>query len=320
MTENSRYDEVHAPPGNVVNLIQADWIGVDWGTSNVRAFALRSDNKVIDENESNRGMGSLAPDDFEPVLLDLVEPWLTAEKVTPIFACGMVGARQGWQEAEYRSVPCQPVCDQGLTEVGTNDDRISVRILPGLSQQDPHDVMRGEETQLAGFIRFNPTYHGTICLPGTHSKWVSISDGVVTHFQTFMTGELFSLLSNQSILRHSVNAKELDAPAFLQAALKAVEEPENTMAQLFQIRASSLLRHVCPVTARSVLSGMLIGQEVGMASDYWQQNEVALIGATQISSLYADTLTALGVKVDTVDAKKATLSGLSFAANSHDAK
>ncbi|MFK7856341.1 MAG: 2-dehydro-3-deoxygalactonokinase [Granulosicoccus sp.] len=296
-----------------MNLIQPKWIGVDWGTTNLRVFAINAEGKVLAENTSDKGMGCLNVDEFENALLELIERWLTDDKVTPVYACGMVGARQGWQEAQYRTVPCLPVCGQGLTTVNTNDDRITFKILPGLSQQNPCDVMRGEETQIAGLLKLNPSFKGTVCLPGTHSKWVSISDGVVTSFKTFMTGELFSLLSNQSILQHSVSANEWDFPAFLKAALKAVDEPQQTMSKLFEIRASSLLNDVSSTTARSTLSGMLIGQELGMATNYWQKKEVALLGATEVSSLYADTLTELGINIEMINAKQATLEGLSCA-------
>ncbi len=313
-TELSPSDNETNFQGNVVNLVQPNWIGVDWGTTNVRVFAMSSDDRVLAENGSNKGMGSLAPGDFEAVLLDLIRLWLSEDKVIPVIACGMVGARQGWKEAEYRIVPCLPVSDQGLMDVNTRDKRISLHILPGLSQRDPSDVMRGEETQLAGFMKMNPRFQGTVCLPGTHSKWVSISGQLVTGFKTFMTGELFSLLSNQSILRHSVNSEGWDVSAFVVAALKSVENPDKTMSELFKLRASSLLQNVDPVTARSTLSGMLIGQELGMAADFWKKQTVALIGATEIASLYADTLVELGIDVEMIDAKEAILSGLSCAA------
>ena len=124
--------------------------------------------------------------------------------------------------------------------------------------------MRGEETQIAGFLASEPRFSGTICLPGTHTKWVEVEEGTVTAFHTFMTGELFSLLSEQSILRHSVSESGDDPAAFLQAARNAVARPENVATDLFGLRAASLLADYRPETARARLSGMIIGHEIGV--------------------------------------------------------
>ncbi|RYH94878.1 MAG: 2-dehydro-3-deoxygalactonokinase, partial [Acetobacteraceae bacterium] len=173
------------------------WIAVDWGTSNLRAWAVSADGDVLAETSSEEGMGKLTRDGFEPALLRLIGPWL--ERRPPIVACGMVGSRQGWCEAAYRTVPCTPLDRTALVTAPVQDPRLNVAIAPGLKQLAPADVMRGEETQIAGALRLMPGYDGVMCLPGTHSKWVHISAGEVVSFQTFMTGEMFALLSEQSV-------------------------------------------------------------------------------------------------------------------------
>ena len=187
-----------AAQGGHMNII---WIAVDWGTSNLRAWAMGAEGPLA-EAVSDDGMGKLQPADFEPALLRLISPWLTAPR-TPVLACGMVGARQGWREAPYRAVPCAPVDAAGVLHVPT-DPRLTFHIAPGLSQDRPADVMRGEETQVAGVLALHKGFDGVICHPGTHSKWVHVSAGEVVSFQTFMTGEIFALLSTQSVLRHSM--------------------------------------------------------------------------------------------------------------------
>lgn len=301
---------------SVKNPVKPKWIGVDWGTSNMRVFAIDHTDRVVAELESDQGMGSLAPEEFEDVLINLIDHWLSPDNVIPVLACGMVGARQGWKEAQYRDVPCAPVSNQGLTTVTINDTRLSIHILPGLSQQTPADVMRGEETQIAGLLQNDRSFSGIICLPGTHSKWVSMSGGVVTRFKTFMTGELFSLLNQYSVLRHSLSGAEWDVSSFLSSALRAIEEPESVPAELFSIRAASLIANLDPISARSSLSGMLIGQELSAAQSFWLNKTVTIIGATEIASLYADALTELGVTVSMIDARDATISGLRHAAQS----
>lgn len=83
-----------------------NWIGLDWGTSNLRAFAVDEAGEIVDEKTSDRGMGRLEPQQFEPAMMELIAAWLEVDTQTPVFACGMVGARQGWFEADYRKVPC----------------------------------------------------------------------------------------------------------------------------------------------------------------------------------------------------------------------
>ncbi|MFM2349598.1 MAG: hypothetical protein RIR04_564, partial [Pseudomonadota bacterium] len=117
--------------------MQASWIAVDWGTSNLRAWAMGADG-ILAHASSDKGMGALKPDQFEAALLDVIAPWLGPR--TRVLACGMVGARQGWFEARYRSVPCTPTDPAALTRVKTTDPRLDVRIAPGLSQAKPADV------------------------------------------------------------------------------------------------------------------------------------------------------------------------------------
>lgn len=299
-------------------MTTASWIGVDWGTSNLRAFAINASGNVLAEGSSDKGMGSLEPDQFESALIEVIGPWLTDGEITPVFACGMVGARQGWIEALYRCVPCEPVSGSGLTAVPTNDLRIQVQILPGLSQAEPADVMRGEETQIAGLLADQPQFSGAVCLPGTHAKWVRIEAGEVTQFQTFMTGEMYSILSKHSVLRHSIATNAgLDQEAFLSAAMEAAAKPEMVASALFSLRASSLLQGTSSETNAARLSGLLIGQEIGIAREYWHGKPVVLIGATEISKLYAEVLQALGTTPSLIHASKATIKGLSIAAYQH---
>lgn len=291
------------------------WIGVDWGTSNLRAYAIDLDGQIIDEKTSDKGMGVLAQEEFEPALIDLIQDWLVNEKVIPVFACGMVGARQGWLEAAYRSVPCSPVLGHQMTRVETIDSRIRVEILPGLSQIEPVDVMRGEETQVAGLLIENTNFSGVVCLPGTHSKWVQIKDGEVISFQTFMTGELFSLLSNHSVLRHSICGDGFDEASFMKAALSIVADPSILAAKLFSIRARSLLQDQDATAASAYLSGLIIGQELGLTRDLWEGKSVVLIGSFEVTTLYSDVLIRSGACVRHMDAAAATLAGLKIAAN-----
>ena len=285
-----------------------NWIAVDWGTSNLRCWAMGPEG-ILAEASSADGMGGLSRDQFEPALLRLIGPWLGAGQ-TPVMACGMVGSRQGWFEAPYRSVPCAPVDREALVRVPLQDPRLAVFIAPGLKQTQPADVMRGEETQIAGALALFPGFDGVLCLPGTHSKWVHVSAGEVVSFQTFMTGEMFALLSGQSVLRHGMAGTGWDDAAFDAALSDALSRPERIGAKLFSLRAEGLIAALSADAARARLSGLLIGIELAAAKPYWLGQPVALIGAKSLSQHYARALKSQGVEARVLPGPECTLAGL----------
>ena len=287
------------------------WIAVDWGTTHLRAWAMGRGNEVLDLANSDDGMSKLAPQEFEPALIRLVSHWLTEGK-TPVIACGMVGSRQGWAEAPYRAVPCAAQSD-ALISAPCTDPRLDVRIIPGVKQASPADVMRGEETQIAGFLNQNPSFDGVLCLPGTHTKWVRISAEEIVSFQTFMTGEMFSLLGQTSVLKHSIASSGWHKSAFLEALDAAISAPASIASKLFGLRAETLLNNLSGAVARSRLSGFLIGLELSAARPYWLGQDIAIIGAEELSMAYIDGLISQGVQPQSHRSVDMTLAGLTKA-------
>lgn len=294
---------------NERSQIRPDWIAVDWGTSNLRAWAMGQGGEVLAAAASEDGMGKLSREGFEPALLRLIAPWL-GEKRLHVVACGMVGSRQGWCEAPYRTVPCTPLDPAAQVIAPTTDPRLTVHLAPGLKQTQPADVMRGEETQIAGALRLMPGYDGVLCLPGTHSKWVHVSAGEVVSFQTFMTGEMFALLSEASVLRHGMQGAGWDEAAFDSAVSDALSRPEKLGARLFSLRAEGLIAGLSSAAARSRLSGLLIGTELAAARPYWLGQRVTLVGAEKLSAAYARALSAQGIESKRLSATDCTLAGL----------
>lgn len=286
------------------------WIAVDWGTSHLRVWLMSSGGTVLKRLSSKDGMGGLAPDQFEPALLALLGDDLPKGPV-PVLICGMAGSRQGWVEAPYTRVPCHPPVVGVVAP--TRDSRLKVRILPGLKQDSPADVMRGEETQIAGFQALNPGWDGVVCLPGTHSKWVHLSAGEVVSFRTALTGELFALLAGQSVLRHSVADSGWDEASFQEAVSDAMSRPEALGTRLFSLRADHLLHGHAPEMARARLSGWLIGLELAATRAYWLGQQVALVGSDAVAGPYASALQAQGVVTIRTDADRMTLEGLKAA-------
>lgn len=298
--------------------MNVSWIAVDWGTSRLRVSAINSQGAVIERKESDKGMGVLPPSGYEQALLTLISPWLKSEKTTKILCCGMVGARQGWFEAPYRTVPCAPVMAAETVLIETEDPRISVAVVPGLCQPNPADVMRGEETQIAGFLDEFSGFEGVICLPGTHSKWARISGGKVISFQTHMTGELFEFLSIKSVLRHSTATQGWSGTDFNRGVATAMADPAKTSAMLFKLRAEHLLDDQSKVTARAFLSGLLIGQELAASQDYWQDQRIAIIGADALAQRYRSAMEMLALSPEIYAVEKATLAGLKIAGGKFD--
>jgi len=293
-------------------MTQVGWIAVDWGTTHLRAYAMGPAG-VCAEASSADGMGALNRDGYEPALLRLVEPWLDAGRVTPVIACGMAGSRQGWYEAPYRSVPCTPLDADQLIAVPTRDARLAVRLVPGLKQAQPADVMRGEETQIAGALALMPGFDGVLCLPGTHSKWVHVSAGEVVSFQTFMTGELFALLSTQSVLRHGMADDGWEDAAFDAALSETLSRPERIGTRLFALRAEGLIAGLGAAAAKARLSGLLIGLELAGSRACWLGQPIAIIGADRLSALYARALAAQGASSRLLSARDTVIAGLSAA-------
>ncbi|MEP2531373.1 2-dehydro-3-deoxygalactonokinase [Shimia sp.] len=292
--------------------IKAEWIAVDWGTSRLRVWAMQG-HKVLAQAQSDKGMGHVNKGAFEAAFLELVEDWLGAAPID-VIACGMVGARQGWAEAPYATVPATPLPEMPVRVPGT-DARMRVYIVPGLRQLKPADVMRGEETQIAGFLAQNPNWDGVICLPGTHTKWAQISANEVVSYQTFMTGEMYALLSSQSVLRHSIG-QGWDEAAFQDSLAETLSRPESLAARLFGLRAKDLLEGQAGDTARARLSGLLIGAELAASRPYWLGQRVAVIGADTIAKVYASALQPQGAPVTILDCNEMTIAGL-IAARKH---
>ena len=222
----------------------------------------------------------------------------------------MAGAKTGWKEAAYLKAPCPPINKEKIIQVETEDQRISVSIVPGIMQKSPPDVMRGEETQIAGYLSKNPDFDGIICLPGTHTKWVHISANEIVSFKTFMTGEIFLSLSEFSILKTSVQSNDFDPTSFLEAFEDTYSNPALLSSKLFGLRAADLLENTSTKFLKSKLSGYLIGCELAGAKSYWLGQNIIMIGNNNLCILYQKALKKLGLNATIENTQNITLNGL----------
>lgn len=289
---------------------KAAWVAVDWGTSHLRAWPMSAAGEPLEVIPSDLGMGKIRREDYEAVLQDLLSDVLPETGTLPVVICGMAGSRQGWVEAPYASAPCAPPSAVSAAKPRVEDPRLEVFILPGVKQPSPADVMRGEETQIAGVLAQRAGFDGVICLPGTHTKWVSVAEGQIQSFGTYMTGELFALISTQSVLRHSVAQEGWSEASFSAGCRAAQEAPAGYANAMFALRAESLLDGLTPVDARSYLSGLLVGAEIAATKDRWANKPVVIVGASGIAGAYAAALKEQGAGVDIADAQDITLAGL----------
>ena len=251
-------------------------IGLDWGTSSCRAYLLGAPSPgrgpVLGEASRAVDLMSLGGDPaaFNEVFEQLCGGWLDARPDLPVIACGMVGSRQGWVEAPYRELPAD-LTAPGLPCAQVRARRgVTVNVIPGLVDlRGQRGVMRGEETQLLGAgLAGDSQEDQVIVLPGTHSKWARLRGTVVRGFTTYLTGELFALLSRHSILASLLRpAPEPSWAAFgrgVDVAAEAAAGP-GLLGILFSARALPLTGALAESEVADYLSGMIIGAELAGA-------------------------------------------------------
>jgi 2-dehydro-3-deoxygalactonokinase len=295
-------------------LSAARLIAVDWGTSRLRAWLVDAAGRSLATASSDQGIGSLSGG-HEQVFEKLVASW----PKLPAIMAGMVGSRQGWHEAAYLPCPATAADIGGQLKRFTATSGRAIAIVPGLavpSESRDGDVIRGEETQLIGLVGREPGFTGAVVLPGTHSKWARLADGAIADFQTFMTGELFELLSEKSFLRHSVAAGSADLselPDFSLAVRRTVTEGLPFLGALFSVRARQLLAGVSRENNLAYLSGLIIGGELAAARAMGALRggaAIRIVAAPALVRAYSKALAIAGLAAQERDGSELALAGL----------
>lgn len=295
-------------------------IGLDWGISSFRAYLMDDSGQIIDTVTNQSGIMQLGERSFEDVLVDSIDHWQRQYPKASIIASGMIASRQGWFEAPYVS------CPAGLAELADNLSSIvssrgkKIWFVPGVMRRaadDTPDVMRGEETQIFGSVQ-NDADRCSFILPGTHSKWALVEKGRIVWFKTFMTGELFGVLCNNSILGKLMEEGQHDDAAFLkglECADRATTTGHGMLNKLFSVRSLGLFGELPPTGLKSYLSGMLIGTEVTEAIRQIKfKTRMRLVGDSWLSGLYAKALEFFGWS-SRVESENLTAHGLATIAS-----
>ncbi len=288
-------------------------ITLDWGTSSLRANLLDALGGTITQSSSQLGVMQVTDRDFAKALHVATSNFGDLSPELPVIAAGMIGSVNGWQEAAYLEAPA------GMGELAARLQLVegsNVRIVPGVAIFRPRaDFMRGEEVQALGALELGlaPAEAARMILPGTHSKWVTIRDGKIVHFKTFMSGELFSVLLSHSILGRypGTTASEPNDGnsdlSFLQGIDFALES-DGLASCLFSARSRVLAGHMDARDSRHYLSGIIIGDELKAGAVGAGEN-IVLVGDPKLCRLYALALSRLGVRV-VVTGDQAATAGL----------
>jgi len=277
------------------------FIAVDWGTTALRAYLCNQAGQALATIKINAGIQS-RQGAFEETLREAIAG-LSTDGAAPVLMAGMIGSRQGWREAAYVETPCDVArLALHLTDVPNGLGR-TIAIVPGLADLSgpAPDVMRGEETQLLGLLQRQNRRFATVCMPGTHCKWVHMSATEILGFQTFMTGEMFQLLCDHSILSRLMapTAGGAAGPAF-DRGLDMAGTSGALLHQLFSARTLCLFDRLPAADIRSYLSGMLIGHEVRAAAASIR-GPVALVGERRLTAFYERALARLGIAQERID-------------------
>lgn len=277
---------------------------LDWGTTNFRAFLVKSDGSIIDEKEGDRGIQSVAKGEHERVVSEALASWRAEYGPLDILAAGMIGSRNGWIEMPYVPTPAAAADLAAACRTIELPEGDRLTFLPGLT--DPTgfpfpDVMRGEETQLVGFGLKRDMI---VVLPGTHAKWAEIRNGRIERFRTFVTGEIYTTLANHSFLSKVATAERDHATAaFAKGVALAQEECARAgglLTRLFAVRTGWLAGTTTPDEMKSRLSGLIVGWEFveARAGGWFKEGDtIAVVGDDDLVEVYERVATAFGLEL-----------------------
>jgi 2-dehydro-3-deoxygalactonokinase len=280
---------------------QMNRIVVDWGSSNFRAYRFGESGEIAERHQAEAGILTVRDGAFESALMREIGSWITPK--SEVLLSGMITSRNGWVETPYLDAPASitGLTAHALTREASNGAQL--RFLPGVCNRHPQpDVMRGEEIQVFGSVGANED--ALVVLPGTHSKWVSVASGAIAGFSTFLTGEMFALLRQHSIIGRLIpaGAAEASEAAFLAGVRQGFSGGVGGLLNdVFSARAGALLGAFPPEEIAERLSGMLIGHEIraGLASAGGAAPVPRLVGEATLVARYRIAFSSLGLPCQT---------------------
>lgn len=290
----------------------AEIIGINWGSTNFRAYRMAADGRLLDEYAAPEGVARLDRQGMASLMDTLMERWPAGGAV---YASGMIGSNIGWQAVPYAAAPAR-LADVAAAIVPARIGAADVLLVPGISAQRAYDggpdIMRGEEMELFGWCAMQAQWQGLVALPGTHTKWARFDDGRITDFFTSMSGEIFDRLTSAGLLASIVEGEAEDGPVFLDGVRMGRERKLGLGTLLFGARARVISGQLERAAAASFIRGLLIGSEIADAQAMHPDLNgapVPLIGNGPLCKLYRSALASVGVDSRAVDSQTACLAG-----------
>lgn len=273
--------------------MNASAIALDWGTSSLRAYLVAADGAILERKQAATGILAVKDKAFDAAMEQLIGNWPLA---LPVIASGMITSRQGWVEVSYASCPADAATlARGLVALQSARGR-QLHFVPGMSCLTPAgmpDVMRGEEVQVIGAAGEG---RQLFIAPGTHSKWIDADGGTITGFATYMTGEVYAVLRQHSILGRLMAGDAEDEAAFVRGAEAGLLQPEALLHTLFSVRTLGLFGKLPETALASYLSGLVIGSETGHAvRSRPGARACSILAAENLGRLYGKVLQLAGL-------------------------
>jgi 2-dehydro-3-deoxygalactonokinase len=288
------------------------FIVADWGTTRFRGYLVEGET-ILDRVSSDEGVSALKSGEHRDVFLRQCGRWLEAEPDAPVLLVGMVGSREGWVVAPYATCPADAAeIARSMIPVDLGGGR-QAHIVPGLTCEPAPgaaDVMRGEETLVLGA----GVADGVVCLPGTHPKWIEMRGGEIARFATYMTGEMYALLREHSMIGRP--ATEPGDPAGFERGLEAARRNEGDqrvglLHLLFAARAAVVSGRMDPSLLGPYLSGLLTGDEIaGALAQFPGTSSVMIVADSPRADLYVDALGRRGITTKVRAPQEALIAGL----------
>ncbi|WP_157994347.1 2-dehydro-3-deoxygalactonokinase [Peristeroidobacter agariperforans] len=287
------------------------FVGVNWGSTNFRAYLIGADGSAVDEYSAPAGVVNLDRTGMAATMDALAARWPNSG---PVYASGMIGSNVGWKEVPYAEAPAG-CADLAAAAVATEIGSVPVHIVPGItcrrSFDGEPDILRGEEVEMMGLASLG-TVDGWVALPGTHTKWARLERGRVVEFFTSMSGEIFDRLTAKGLLASIVEGEAQDGPVFLNGVAAGRARKLSLGTLLFGARAKVVRGFLSKPDAASYIRGMLIGSEIADAMAVYPtagDAVVPLVGSRVVCALYASALSAAGISSAIVDSRIACLRG-----------
>lgn len=290
-----------------IENLNSSYLIIDWGTTNFRAFAMNDNDQVLSKKELGMGLLQVQDGNFAKALENVLSQWLEAYKSLPIYMAGMVGSQAGWVNVDYVATPANENKLTGNIHRFELPWGANAIIIPGVSHElesGAFDVMRGEEVQLFGLAKLTKNNSLDAVLPGTHSKHATFIDSEMTAFASFMTGELFSVITEHTILGKGLPEQVDNQAAFLRGVTES--KTSKLTSVLFAARTHRLFNNMADTDVHDYLSGLLIGNELNSLTN----RHVYLVGGKTLCARYELACKELAISSTYMNGDECFLAGM----------